>query len=336
MTTCICNWAKKRKLVKRGNDAWQALKSHRVLAMGVCKRCKAKWIEDNISQTNCPECNFASIAMHCEQAICPLHGVRGPQTTEFSNMLRAMRPIEREGRNVNYYVQRLKVGQPFTHARYNDGEWLTLFGYYTFRNSNKCTFEKGLSVAMIQALKNNRPYDHALLSHALWRYGLHIKEFLERHKIKVKWVKGDVILNGMLSGDLFPMMEQIRKYKVLYVGPVHTRRLERSGFFPLADHVLPPAQNAHRDKKRILAEVMSKIEKHGINFVGWSSGLASKVFIDDVFEMTAGEITQVDFGSSFDGFYKPLPHVKPGGSRSYIRKGKRNWELILRQNIEGK
>lgn len=333
MTACICNQSKKRVHVVRGNSAWKVLRSHRVLCMGVCKRCKHKWIEVNISQLNCPKCNYAHVVLNCEQAICPLHGVRGPQTQEFSDMLRGMRSIEREGRNVNYYAQKLKKGEPFSHARYNDGEWLTLFGYYTFRNSNKCTFEKGLSVAMIKVLQNNRPYDHALLSHALWRYGLHMGEFFKRHKIKVKWVKGDVVLNGMLTGRLFPLFEQIRAYRVLYVGPVHTKRLDQ--FFPMVAHVQPPPQNAHRDKKRILAEVMQKIEKHSINFIGWSSGLASKVFIDDVFEMTRGEVTQMDFGSSFDGFFKPLRHVKPGGSRSYIRKGSYNWNELLRLNTRG-
>ena len=301
--------------------------------MGVCKKCNHKWVERNISQQNCPKCNYGHVVLNCQQIICPLHGSVGPQTQEFVKMCQDMRPVKRVGRNVAYYTERLKRGEPFSHARYNDGEWLTLLGYYTFKNSNKCTFEKPLSVAMIQALKNNRPYDHALLSHALWRYGLHIKEFLEKHKIRVKWVKGDVILNGMLRGRLFPMFEQIRNYKVLYVGPIHTQNLDK--FFPLVDHVLPPPQNAHRDKKRILAEVMMKVERHSINFIGWSSGLASKVFIDDVFDMTGGEVTQIDFGSSFDGFFRPLKHVKPGGSRSYIRKGSYNWDELLRLNTEG-
>ena len=64
---------------------------------------------------------------------------------------------------LDWFVNQLKNSQPFTFARYGDGEWLTILGFYGMHNSNGCTFTKELSDDMRVALKRHNPYHHAIL-----------------------------------------------------------------------------------------------------------------------------------------------------------------------------
>lgn len=238
--------------------------------------------------------------------------------------------------SLEHYVKLLKDKEPFTFARYGDGEWLTILGYIGMRNSNGCTFTQALSDDLKAVLKNQYPYYHAMLGIARRKRGKEIDKFLTKTGIKLEWYGGDVFLNATLEGKLFPLIEQIRGRRVLYVGNEKLRHLNmrNRGFFPYYDYIQPPAQNAHTVKADIINQVCTSIVENRIDFIGWSSGLASKVFIDMVYRRFP-EVTQIDFGSMFDGFFRPLPHIEAmgrTGSRSYIRKGHYDWERLLEVN----
>lgn len=246
---------------------------------------------------------------------------------------------------LNWFVEQLKNSQPFTFARYGDGEWLTILGFYGMHNSNGCTFTKELSDDMREVLKRHNPYHHAILKIArrerpvpfngqLTPYGGPIiDQWLEDNDIKIDWYNGDVLLEESLKGNLFPLIEQIRTKRVLYVGNKRLRGLNKRGvgFFPYHAYIEPPPRNAHLAKDEILKAIFKTVRKNKIDFIGWSSGLAAKVFIDEVY-MKFPEVTNIDFGSMFDGYFRPMENVQPTGSRSYIRKGGYNWRELLEKN----
>ena len=237
---------------------------------------------------------------------------------------------------LDHYVQLMRDNEPFAFARYGDGEWLTILGYIGWRNSNGCTFTQALSNDLKEVLKNQHPYYHAILNIARRKKGKEIQKFLIKNQIILEWYDGDVFLDATLKGQLFLLIEQIRERRVLYVGNEKLRGLNMRGrgFFPYYDYIQPPAQNAHAVKADIINRVCTSIVRNRIDFIGWSSGLASKVFIDEVYSRFPG-VTQIDFGSQWDGFFKPLPHIKKmgrTGSRSYIRKGRYDWDRLLEVN----
>lgn len=242
---------------------------------------------------------------------------------------------------LSHYVQLLKDKIPFSFARYGDGEWLTILGYIGGHNSNGCTFTRELSDDLNRVLSRENDYYHAILGIARKKKEDEIVEYLSYRKVNLTWFNGDVILNANLNGRLFPLIEQIRERNVLYVGNEKLRGLNMRGvgFFPYTVYVEVPPLNTHASKDEILAQVYRLIEKHNIDFVGWSAGLASKVFIDETF-MKYPDVTQIDFGSCFDAFFKPLDHIlnrkrNNTGSRSYIRKGGYDWAELLRKNTKG-
>lgn len=247
--------------------------------------------------------------------------------------------------SLNWFVNQLKDNNPFTFARYGDGEWLTLLGFYGMRNSNGCTFSKPLSDDMRAVLYRQNDYQHAILKIARRERpvpfqgkptpygGQVIEQWLQDHQIDMPWYDGDVLLEESLAGHLFPLIEQIREKRVLYVGNHRLRNLNMRGvgFFPYVSYIEPPARDTHQVMDRLLRDIYRAIRRNKVDFIGWSSGLAAKVMIDKVF-MRFPEVTQIDFGSQFDGYFSPMSHVSPLGSRSYIRKGKYDWEELLRMN----
>lgn len=246
---------------------------------------------------------------------------------------------------LNWFVNNLKNNRPFTFARYGDGEWLTILGYYGLHNSNGCTFTKELSDDMRNVLYQQRPYHHAILKIARrerkltykgmeYQYGASaIQRFLDDNAIRLPWYDGDVLLEESLKGKLFPLIEQVREKRVLYVGNHRLRgiNMRGKGFFQYISYIEPPPRDTHRVMGDILYDIFREIRKNNIDFVGWSSGLAAKVMIDEVNARYPG-ITQIDFGSMFDGYFRPMENVNPLGSRSYIRKGNHDWEALLRLN----
>jgi hypothetical protein len=249
---------------------------------------------------------------------------------------------------LSYYVDLLKENKPFCFVRYGDGEWLTILGFYGLHNSNGCTFTRELSEDLRAVLKRQNPYYHAILKVAkrerdvnfnggLVPYGLSsISKFLDDNKIGLYWYNGDVLLNANLEGKLWPLIEQIRKRRILYIGNERLRGLNGRGvgLFDFITYIQVPPQNTHSIKAQLVETVKTFIPKYKIDFIGWSAGLASKVFIDEVF-MAYPDVTQIDFGSTFDAFFDPLPHIKAmgrNGSRSYIRNGGYDWSKLLKQN----
>jgi hypothetical protein len=244
-------------------------------------------------------------------------------------------------------VNKLKANIPFTFARWGDGEWMTLTGFIGIINSNGCTLTRALQADLLAVLKRNNPYYHAVLTIALRErpvfyegkdrpYGRSvIDKFLADNGLgDIAWYNGDTLLNDMLAGELFPLFEQIRQRRVLYIGNKLLRgiNMRGKGFFPYITYIEPPPTNSHEDKKRILDEVFHAVRKYSINFIGWSAGMAAKVFIDETF-MAFPDVTQIDFGSAFDGYFDPLPQfigTKRGVSRGYIPGN--DWAKLLRQN----
>ncbi|MCK4818363.1 hypothetical protein KA005_21515 [bacterium] len=228
-------------------------------------------------------------------------------------------------RELGHYVNKLKKRESFGFARYGDGEWLTILGYYGQKNSNGCTFTKELSEDLIRGIRKERSYDYSILRIAYRRSRREIKIWLKKQDIKIKWFLGDFLLKAGLDGKLYPLIQQLRERKILYVGPRHCRKVH-DDFFPITAFIEPPPIDAHKKKAEIERAIFDVLDKMDIDFIGFSSGLAGKVFIGDVWEYTNGEIPIMDFGSSWDGYYG----VK---SRSYIRNGRLNFTQLKKQNL---
>jgi len=229
---------------------------------------------------------------------------------------------------LKYYVDKLANDEPFGLARYGDGEWMTILGYIGRNNSNGCTFTQELHDKLMQVLRNDHPYEHAILRIAYRKLGDEIEEFLDRENIEVEWTIGDTMLDMSLKGKLWPLVNQLRNKRVLYVGPEFLTGLHTK-FFRLVGYVQVPRVDASEHREIIVPAILSMMYKYQPEVVGFSSGLHSKVFIDDVWAEFMGRVTLIDFGSMWDGYFA-IP------SRSYIRKGGLDWDNLHKQNVRNR
>lgn len=243
---------------------------------------------------------------------------------------------------LSHYADLVTRRVPFSFVRYGDGEWLAILGACGHSNSNGCVFTHQVSVALQETIKRQSPYYHATTRIKAnkvngKKYGMDaIKEWLSDNNITMPWYWSRVFLLGSLRGELFPFIQSLRERRILYVGNERLRGLNKAGFFDYVDYKEPPPVNAFEAKDEILHYVYNSIEKHAVDFIGWSSGIATKYFIEQVYQRYP-EVTQVDFGSAFDGYFEPLPHIKAKpknntGSRSFIRNGEYDFAELLLKN----
>lgn len=224
-----------------------------------------------------------------------------------------------------HYVDAIRSGNPFSFARYGDGEWHTILGHIGMRNSNGCTFTQELCDALRHVLHKAHPYEHSILRVARRKLGPEIQNYIIDNEVRIQWTLGDVILDASLKGGIFPLIKELRQRRILYVGPKHCRRLDDIGFFRYIDFIQPPPRNSIQVRHQLIPRIIKSVRQNKIEVIGYSAGLASKVFIDDVYGILHGDIIQIDFGSMFDG-YLNIP------SRSYIRRGRVNFTNLLQQN----
>lgn len=223
-------------------------------------------------------------------------------------------------------VELLAKDKPFSFTRYGDGEWRTIIGgrYIGTGNSNGCTFTRELSSMLRQVLRNNRDYYHGTLRIALRQHEGEIDRFISRNNIDVPWYKGDFLLKDALRGRLFPFVEQLRRKRIIIVGQPFMQKLQ-GVFFDYRGLLAVPPINASQHRIEIVRTVADVIESDKPDIVLWSSGLHTKVFVDDLFPKYGNDVTMIDCGSMWDGFCR-IP------SRSYIRRGRVLWNDLIEVN----
>lgn len=249
--------------------------------------------------------------------------------------------------SLKQFVNKLNNNEPFGLARYGDGEWEAILAGrwikrpgkkrgkdYTIRqvdscylgrtNACGCTYTNLLSKSLREILSKNRKYNHGILRIALSTHVEEIENYIEANGIDIDWCDGDIFLNKLLAGEAYSFIKALREKKVLVVGQSFLLDLEKD-FFSFTSFIAPPQNNAITARKTLVKTVLNSVEKNEIDVILWSSGMHTKVFLDDVWVKTNGEITQIDCGSMWDGFCGQQ-------SRSYIWRGKILWNDLVEVN----
>lgn len=222
-------------------------------------------------------------------------------------------------------MQKLKLkhfltDKPFSFSRWGDGEWLPVLGYYKTKNADGSDITPTLGYELRRVIYNDLNYYHGMLAITFANCDRKaVNRFLSGNTTTANWYRGDCLLDSMLAGELKPLIEKIREHKVLYVGPKHLRPLNND-FFEYKHYIEIPNSNSYKQRKNVLKKIENVIDN--VDFIGYSAGMLSNMLIDDVFKKYP-EITQIDFGSSFDGYFGVI-------KRSYAKQV--NWDELLKKN----
>lgn len=227
--------------------------------------------------------------------------------------------------HLSLYVSRLVHRQHFSFARYGDGEWHAMLGDKG-ENCDGNLYYPEMGAELRASL--NTPYYHATIP-AVKEVGMdRVHAYLDEHGMSDKqWEDGNVFRNALLKGGLRDIRRGLIHRKSVYVGPRFLRDFVL-GTLGVDMFVVVPEHNCYVAKDRIINHVKAAIETVSAEIVGFSSGMATKVMIAELYPKYKRRLSMIDFGSVFD------PFPKNGRlSRKYMRD--MDVELLRSRNFSG-
>ena len=223
---------------------------------------------------------------------------------------------------LSYYVNMLKEHQPFAFARYGNGEWGCLLGTakVTGSGSQRLDIEK-LRKGIQSSIKSSVGDKYFFLGLQSRGYLANIsllpkiEAAVAKHFPEVKWVEGEVFAKASWKVQLNPMVRELRKQRMVVVGPKWLKALKHRAFqYEQFIEVAPrDCFKTYRQTRNAILRV-----KTG-SVVSFSAGPTSKALIGAVRRARGDELTLIDFGSVWD---------------PYAGKNTRRYHVRIRKNVQ--
>lgn len=203
------------------------------------------------------------------------------------------------------YVERLKDKKYFSFPRYGDGEWSALFTGAGRVSCGLQLADKKIQADMLQSLVAHMGESQLIFGmqhHALRGLEKRIEEFLHQHKLEnISWLEADVFHYASRDGLLYPLIEQLRRMKVVIVGPNFLYKL-KEGVFNYFAFVEVPQKDCYAHQENIKSDILGIHEKFKENVVySFCCGPLAETLILKLREKMP-ENFLIDFGSLWDVF----------------------------------
>ena len=199
---------------------------------------------------------------------------------------------------LQFYADKLRNNEPFSFARYGNGEWDCVLQLFHKTRSGSQKFSPDLRTALISSLKKRIAGEHyAALQSAtfLGRIGMlpKIEAWVAGNAPGLTLHHGEVFTRASMRGELFPLIEAMKQHRVVVVGPPWLMKL------PFASVFVPVrARDCWQDANAIVTQLKS-LKNVVISF---SAGPATKVLIHRLQPVIGAHSWMIDFGSIWDPF----------------------------------
>ena len=214
---------------------------------------------------------------------------------------------------LSYYVKRLKANRPFSFIRYGNGEWDGILGTRPRTGSGSQLLRvPGLQKDLKKSLV--RAYDPSCYLVGMQNYMKRRKEWslvmkwLGVNAPGLTWHLADVFHWASSRAQLFPLIAQLRKMHLVFIGPAHIRPIHKR--LPYEGFVEVRTRNCYQDKAKIREAILKQPKPAVFCF---SAGPTTKPLIYELFPVLGRDSFLIDFGSLWD-VYCGVP------SRSYHKK----------------
>jgi hypothetical protein len=224
-----------------------------------------------------------------------------------------------------FYVARLARGEPFSFARYGDGEWNAIFGV-PGQNSDGHRYFTDLGERLRDSLIHPRPFLHGIRLNVPFREARRISDFLRRHRVRLPWYDAGVFHRANIEGRLFPLVRELKGKPVVVIGPRFLRDLEAL-LFPIAHFIEIPLHDCWLARDEIVSAVRdyARTRPEGVVY-SFSASMAANVLIHDLHPELGARNWLIDIGSVWDVYAGVL-------SRGYFER--MSCEGFVRRNLEG-
>ena len=122
------------------------------------------------------------------------------------------------------YINRMVHKRYFSFVRYGDGEWKALTQQKRQNGRDQWISEKlhnHMNRSFVNCPKNGIYFG---IQRNMIRNPAIALKYLRKHHLKISWVDADVFHSASRDGVLFPLVRQLRKMRVVIVGPNFLRK----------------------------------------------------------------------------------------------------------------
>lgn len=241
---------------------------------------------------------------------------------------------------LEFYVNKLERGEPFSSLLYGDGEWIACLH---LRTGDTLSYGELVTTQLEQEMLSSldvvnpnilRATDLNLVEYQKYRgndyksveaYGIRINTLLNNRGVPITLYDGTVWETASEQGQLAPLLKVLKNKKCTLIGHPLLEDipnvLRPNNFVPI------PNTNAYQCITRIEAETAAA-EEHEVYIV--CTGLGAIPLIMRLMKHFPNA-TFLDLGSTFDVFVK-LP---TRGWRKDLYQNQAKWEETVRLNTEG-
>lgn len=113
---------------------------------------------------------------------------------------------------LKFYIDKLENGEKFSLARYGDGELLCMWGKQG-KNCDGTRYTPELRQALLDSMKPREGFIHGLQ-----RVLPQDEERITTEYPEIEWYDSEVFTEALAAGELYPLIEQLRKMRVCVIG----------------------------------------------------------------------------------------------------------------------
>ena len=207
-------------------------------------------------------------------------------------------------------ISKIQNNEPFSFARYGDGEFFAILGGGGKYNTDQHKYYKDMGMRLYKVIKSKPKYIMGLQPKA-------VRENTnpDFHELiaGIDWVNSDVLHNASKRTRLVELFDVLKQRNIIFVGNVNL--VETTFKFinnvTSFNHIVISERNCWLEYKDILKRLRATITKDVV--ILYAASMGSEVLIDDIYNEYGDTVTQIDVGSAFD----PYSGIK---SRSYHHK----------------
>lgn len=191
----------------------------------------------------------------------------------------------------DHIIQHLLAGDNLSYARYGDGEWRAILGR-PGKNCDGHIYFPDMGEELWEILASEPEYYLGLqrLAKELFQSEPDFISLVDRNN----WVDNEVFTTASKQGILLDALKPVLASRhVIQVGNASLRPLNLADVF-----VEIPERNCWLQRERIMGEIWDAMKEDAM--VLYSAGMPTKWFINTVYNIVPGMVSQLDCGSVFD------------------------------------
>jgi len=198
---------------------------------------------------------------------------------------------------LDWYLDKLERGEPFSFMRLVDGEWGCILGTRSGTISGRQQFTPDLRAAMSDVVQNAHGGDCYLSinpqAKVLREMMPQIERYAAEHAPGTIWHWGKMFHQASLDGRIGDVVRAFKRHKVVVVGPPLLLRL------PFADEFIEISPRGCWDDFGQMFERIARVEDAVVSI---SAGVPARVLVHQLYPLLGAHSWLLDLGSLWDPY----------------------------------